>query len=651
MGVSFIFITVIVLFANRSLQIDIISGDVSSTDIYAPRSIVDTINTNALRKAASDGVEDVYIKNDSKRIAASEKLTEFFSAATSLRASEEDAPAAKALKLQAAVKIDISEASAAVFINASEEEFSLMRNVTGIVNEIMSEGVDDKEAAVSESFKKIELLDITDSQKEALCALSEQVIVPNIELDKEETKRRKEAAWQSVPDIEYKKNQIIVRKGEIVTDSHIAMLKELGIVKGSRPMSSSYTLGIVMMSLICYILILAYLYLSCRESNNFAPLAAIMGVGVILTVFYGSRYVPERFIPILPVGAYVAAVTVFSDTITAIIFNMVISLLCGVACGGNWDYTVCLMLSGSLSAYYYGRVTRRSHLIPAAVISSVGYAAVFFAMSLIQASSVKTAVLSFVSGFSGGILSGILTIGTLPFWEWILNATTPMKLTELANPENKLLKRLLVEAPGTYHHSLTVANISEIAAREIGANSLLARVGAYYHDIGKLKNPLYFKENQYNENVHDNLMPQESAEIIIRHVQDGAELAAKYHVPKAIRDIIVQHHGTTTTGYFLLRARELDKHTNPDAFTYPGPIPETKEAAIVMLADSCEAAVRSMSEKNEDAIEHLVRRLATERVNSGQFNRCNLTFSELETIIRTIVRTMGGYFHERVKYE
>lgn len=651
-AMSFVLIILIVLFSNRSGQVDIKTGDVSTVDIYAPRTIIDSVTTAAARKAASDGVEDVYVTNDSKRTAAIDKVTDFFSAAAALR-SEDDGSgtAAKALKLKATAKAKLSDKSCEAAINATDAEFARMRTVADIIGELMQSGVSDAAKAVEDCAAKADKLNITKAEKSALSDLASAVITENTELDEAETKRRKEAAALSVADIEYKKNQIILRKGEIASDAQLAMLRELGLLKGTNPLSATYTVGIFLLTVICYIIILAYFAFCGRGQRGAAAVTAVMGVISVLISFYGSRYVPEKYVPFLPAGLFVSVVTTFSVPQTAVIFNVLISIFCGVALSGDWGYSVCLILAGSLSAYCFGKVRRRSHLIPAAFASALGYGVVFCAMSLIQSSGAGTAFSMLLRGFAGGMISGIITIGTLPFWEWIFNATTPMKLTELANPENKLLKRLLVEAPGTYHHSLTVANIAEIAAREIGADSLLARVGAYYHDIGKIRRPLYFKENQYNKNEHDELSPEESSAIIKGHVMDGVETAQRYRLPQSICDIIAQHHGTTTTGYFLIRAREKNPNVDEADFAYPGPKPQTREAAIVMLADSCEAAVRSLSDKSEEKISAMVRKIASDRINSGQFMQCDLTFAELEKVIETIIKTLGGYFHERIKYE
>lgn len=649
--VCFILIVFVILCSNRSGQVDLKVGDVSTDDIYAPRAIIDTTTTNAGREAARKSVANVYVTNDDKRLSAVDAISDFFALATTLRGEEEKSTAALAAQLQAKAKLNVSESSVLSVMGASDSEFSQMRKIGDIVNAIMTDGISDLAAANKKCSDKIISLKLTDAQKKAAIEICSLVLTENLELDEEETERRREAAASSVPEIEYKKNQIIVRKGEIVSEAQLNMLGTLGILKGTNPLAPTYTVGIILLLSVCYIILLFYFAKQRKKFPTAIPIASLVGLLVILMTFYGAKYIPEKFISLIPAGVFPGIVTLFSTPQTAIITNLVLSIFCAIAFDAYWGYTVCLIVAGTISAYCFAAVKRRSHLLPATFISSIFYGLVFCTMTLIESSGAMTALGSFIKGFLGGFLSGLVTIGSLPLFEWIFNATTPMKLSELANPENKLLKKLLIEAPGTYHHSLTVANISEIAARSIGADALLARVGAYYHDIGKLRHPLYFRENQYDKNAHDSLAPEESSSIIINHVTDGVEIAEKNRLPKDICDIIAQHHGTTTTGYFLIRAKELDKDADETKFTYPGPVPQTKEAAIVMLADSCEAAVRSIEDKSENKIEAMVRRLATERVNSGQFSQCNLTFSELETIIKVITKTLGGYFHERIKYE
>lgn len=647
----FVSIALIILFSNRIGQIDIKVGDVSETDIYAPRAIVDEETTNARKKAVRDSVKNVYVCDDSKRVNSVEALNEFFSVASTLREDTQSENSAKAAQLKASTKLDISEKACANVISSKKSVFSKIREVTGIVNLIMAEGVSNIEVSKEACNQKISLLDLSFSEKKTALEIAASALTENLELDKDETERRKLAAENSVATIEYKKNQIILRRGEVVSEAQLAMLRQLGMLKGTSAVPFTYTLGIIILSVLCYLILLFYFSSSSGKYKESSVIIAIMGLITVVMVFYASRFLPEKFAPLLPIGLFACTVSTFSMQNAAYFSNIIISIFCGVVFQSDWRFTVIMILCGSVCAYAFGKVKRRAHLFPAAVMSAFVSGLIYFAFSLIEASGAKAAVFAFLLGFSGGFLSGILTIGTIPFWEWLLNATTPMKLTELSNPENKLLKKLLIEAPGTYHHSLTVANIAEIAAREIKADSLLARVGAYYHDIGKLRHPQYFKENQYNKNIHDTLSPEESSSIIINHVEDGREIAIKNRLPKSICDIISQHHGTTTTGYFLTRAKQKNPETDEALFTYPGPVPVSKESAIVMLADSCEAAVRSITEKNEEKIEAMVRRITTERLNSGQLSHCDLTFNELEVIITVITKTLGGYFHERIKYE
>ena len=650
-AVCFILIVFIILFSNRIGQLDIKVGDVSETDVFAPRAIIDEETTNARKKAARDSVENVYVCDDNKRVVAVDSANEFFSLASTLRSDTTIADSAKAAQLRTATKLDISEKACLSVITAKQAAFIKLRTISEIINTVMTEGVADVKESLDKCVQKVGTLGLSPAQKDASSEIFSAVLTKNLKLDEEETERRRAVAESAVPTIEYKKNQIILRRGEIVSEAQFAMLRQLGMLKGTSAVSFTYALGIIILSLLCYVIFIFYFSACSEKCHDASILIAIMSVFTVIMVFYGSRLLPEKLAPILPVGLLACTITVFSISNVAFFSNILTAVFCGIVFNSDWRFTVSMILCGTVYSFVFGKVKRRTHLFPATVLSAVVSGFIYSAMTLIEASGAKAAIVAFLYGFIGGFLSGILTIGTIPIWEWLFNATTPMKLTELSNPENKLLKRLLVEAPGTYHHSLTVANIAEIAAREIKADSLLARVGAYYHDIGKLRHPQYFKENQYNKNIHDSLSPEESAAIVISHVEAGREIAAKSHLPKSIIDIITQHHGTTTTGYFLIRAKEKNPEADEAAFTYPGPMPVSKEAVIVMLADSCEAAVRSITDKNEEKIEAMVRRIVIERLNSGQLSESKLTFNELETIINVITKTLGGYFHERIKYE
>ena len=257
-------------------------------------------------------------------------------------------------------------------------------------------------------------------------------------------------------------------------------------------------------------------------------------------------------------------------------------------------------------------------------------------------------------GIAAGIIAAFFCIGTLPLWEAAFGLVTPMKLLEIANPNQPLLKRLLLEAPGSYHHSIIVGNLAESAAEAIGANVLLARAGAYYHDIGKLSRPYFFGENQVGtENPHDSISPELSTRIITAHTRDGLALAREHRLPAPIQDAIVQHHGTTMVSFFY--HKKMESAENKDEvdirdFRYEGPKPQTREAAILMLADSVEAAVRSLNKPTPQKVEELIRGIIKGKMTDGQMTDCPLTLRDMETIVKAFKSTLNGVFHERIEY-
>lgn len=260
------------------------------------------------------------------------------------------------------------------------------------------------------------------------------------------------------------------------------------------------------------------------------------------------------------------------------------------------------------------------------------------------------------TGFSvlGALLSGVLALGFLPFFESSFDVVTNIKLLELSNPNQPLMKKLLMEAPGTYHHSMMVANLAEVAAEEVGGNPVVARIGAYYHDIGKTKRPYFFGENQMGkENPHNKITPNLSTLIIVSHTKDGVELAKEHNIPKVIQDIIEQHHGTTLVKYFyytLKNSSENPDDVKEEDFRYPGPIPSSKEAAIIMLADGVEAAVRSITEPTKGKIEEMVNNIIKDKLYSDQLSNCDLTLKDIEIIRKCFLKVLNGIYHRRIEY-
>jgi putative nucleotidyltransferase with HDIG domain len=304
--------------------------------------------------------------------------------------------------------------------------------------------------------------------------------------------------------------------------------------------------------------------------------------------------------------------------------------------------------------------TVRNHVFIVGILASlVNFVLMFFSAYLAQKTYSQEILL--VSGYAAinGILSVVLCLGSLPFWEAFFGVVTNIRLLDLTNPSNALMRRLVIEAPGTYHHSLIVANLAETAAYDIGADASLARVGGYYHDIGKLAHPLYFVENQMGENPHDFIDPKASADMIMSHVSHGMELAGEHKLPQVVKDIIIEHHGTALIQYFYCKEKEREKEkgrgeakVDEAGFRYPFKIPQSKEAAIVMLADTVEAAIRSMINAMESngEIEPRIRALIKAKLDDGQLLDSQLSIKDLETIAKSFTKVFKGMYHERIPY-
>jgi len=330
------------------------------------------------------------------------------------------------------------------------------------------------------------------------------------------------------------------------------------------------------------------------------------------------------------------------------------SVLVSATVGFNIEITLLAVASSLVSVLVLKKMQQRNDILYSALYLAIINVILTFAMGFLLSNDALNVVQKAAYSFIAAGISAVLTIGFLPLFESAFDIVTTIKLLELSNPNNPLLKKLLMEAPGTYHHSILVANLAEVAAEEVGGNPVIVRTAAYYHDIGKIKRPYFFKENQLgNDNPHNKITPNLSTLIITSHVKDGVELAKEHKLPKIIQDIIEQHHGTSLVKYFYLTMKnssEKPEEINEEDFKYLGPIPSTKEAGIVMLADSIEASVRSISDPTKGKIEEMVNKIIKDRLNEGQLDNCDLTLKDLEKIRKSFLKVLSGIYHQRIEY-
>jgi putative nucleotidyltransferase with HDIG domain len=476
---------------------------------------------------------------------------------------------------------------------------------------------------------------------------------PNRFINEAETAARRKKAAESVSPVKVFKGDLIVGRDEVVTEEHMRLLKEAGMVGERQGMAHVLPAALVSLLVVC----IMWTYLGRFRPEVYSSESKVMQTALILSgTVVLSRFLGAVSEYLAPVQGGTMLLATLLDPGTAILGAVCMSVAAGVAVGNDAAFMVVAALSSVTAVYGISRVGHRSDLIRAGALVGLVSGVSAFAMALVAGLPLGEGLRNVVLGvINGGVISPFLALGALPFFETLFNIMTPVKLLELANPNHPLLSRLLIEAPGTYHHSIMVANLAEAAAEAVGANSLLARVGGYYHDIGKTKRPYFFIENQLGvgENPHDKVAPGLSTLIVTSHVKDGIEMARSFRLPARVVDFIREHHGTTLVSYFYSRATEDEKtgcRLAEDDFRYEGPRPNSKETAIVMLADSVEAAVRSLIKPSPGRIEAIVRRIVKDRLYDHQLDKCDLTLRDLDTVSDTFMRVLSGMFHPRVGY-
>ena len=361
-----------------------------------------------------------------------------------------------------------------------------------------------------------------------------------------------------------------------------------------------------------------------------------------------------------PVGASAILLALFLGIRPALFTSALLSVLAGLAVGVSpsslaWAGGAAMMhAAGAIAAVMaVHRVRARADLARAGIYVALVQGAIAGSIAALADLPLREIGHAALAAGVSGVLSAIVAMGLLPYLEGLFEIVTPFKLLELANPAQPLLRLVLTKAPGTYHHSIMVGNLAEAAADAIGADGLLVRVGAYYHDIGKTKRPIFFVENQLGiENMHDKLNPRLSARVIIAHVEEGLELARQHRLPREITDFIATHHGKSLVSYFLHQAEQAEgpDAVNEEGFRYPGPRPWTREQAIVMLADATEATMRTLKNPTIEQIEATVRRIIQKRLSEGELSEAPITLAELEVVAQTFIRITQGLYHQRIEY-
>ncbi len=454
--------------------------------------------------------------------------------------------------------------------------------------------------------------------------------------------------------VQVQRGELLVSKGERLTAAHVARLNALNQTQNFSKTEWPW-LGAFLLA--CLFTAVGAIYIKQYEPKIWAAPRQLLLITVVVSlILLVSRLVLAS--PFVPPWIPVASVAM----LLSMLLNPRLGILTGLlATGlvilmGRVDFPLVIGLSAGcfVGAYGVQGIRRRIDFFRAGLMTGLAQGLALFGSNLLVESPVMEALTAGLAGLGSGILSGLVTFCLLPLCESLFGLITEVTLVELSDLNHPLLKELSVKAPGTYHHSLIVANLAEAACQVVGANALLARVGCYFHDIGKMLHPEYFVENQSPKaSRHDRLSPSMSSLLILNHVKEGIELARSAHLNQAIIDFIPGHHGTGLIYYFYRRAMEEvedQTHLKEEGFRYPGPKPQERETAVALLADSVEAATRALSQKSPARIQEVVRRILNNKFIDGQLDECELTLKDLEKISEAFQRVLAGIYHRRIEY-
>lgn len=487
-------------------------------------------------------------------------------------------------------------------------------------------------------------------------------LAPNLELDLEETNKRKEELLASIP--KHKglvlKGEKIVEKDQKVTRSELEKLSSLASSKVKWSFEDNrwefvlLILGRMVFVFSIILILVIFLYLFKRDvlfdSSKLLMITILILSEVFLAYLIGFKWQLSEYL--VPVALTSLLLTILLGVEVGLIATFILSILLGMMHNFNFNFTLVSLVAGSVGAYSVKEVSHRYKFYRPMLYVCFVYVVMIFLMESLKFSPTSKVIEYCGYGIFNGFISTVLTMGLLPLFESLFNITTDITLLELSDLNNPLLKRLALVAPGTYHHSIVVGNLAEAAAKDLGANTLLARVSAYYHDIGKMEKPEYFVENQMGfKSKHKKLSPSMSALILESHVKEGAEMAKKAKLPKKIIDIIKEHHGTTVMSYFYNKALEQGASEEvKDEYRYPGPKPRSKEAGILMLADAVEAASRTLEDPKASRIKGVIKKIIMDKLELGELDECDLTLKDLHAIEESFVPILIGVFHPRVDY-
>lgn len=643
-------------------QVKLTAGEVATQDVIAPRRITyeSAVLTWKARERAAQSVPDYYDPPQSRiRRIQVNRAREVLDYIDSLRSDSTLEPGRQIDALMSLEDLSLTTSVAQAILTLDPADWQLVKQeVPLVLDQIMREEI--RETSLPQARRRASAQispDLDEPAATVASALVQALIRPNSFFNPERTNQQRDEAREAVPvqSVTLEQGEVILRAGDIVTPEDVEALEQMGLAQAQWSWWSVFQSALIAFGLLA--LVGGAIHrMRPQTQYNRRETAFLVLMILVGTVVAKLMIVPHGWLPFLfPLAAFGMLVALLLDVQIAVIILLYFMFVIADLSHGDVHLIFYAGVGSLLCAFVLGKAERLTAFLWAAsalIVSNVAITAAFWSEPF-AAIAARTVLESVTIGFLNGVLAvSIALIGYFVMGN-LFGITTNLQLMELSRPTHPLLRQLLLKAPGTYHHTILVSNLAERAAEAIGADAFLIRVGAYYHDIGKIVRPYFFAENitDGDGSPHAGLDPKTSAQIIISHVKDGIDLARKYRLPRTIQDFIRQHHGAQVMTYFYHRALEQDgESVDLEDFRYPGPDPQTKEAAIMMLADTCEAAVRAERPASRKDLEEMIDHLISQRVTEGALDASPLTFHELQVVKRVFVQVLQGVHHPRVRY-
>ena len=625
-----------------------IDKDIIKENIYAPRDVKykDVLKREAIIKDIVEESEKKYIYLPEIGKKYSRGLNEFYDEILQIKE--------KKIKnfdydfFEENYKLKIAPEIVDGVLDLSKREINSQRkDLMEILDKVYSHGIREGETFITtmagKDFKDKELSNIE-------FKVLDIFTFPNYVYDRERTKFEIKKRVDGIEDqyTTVKAGELVLKKGELLDKEKIQVLNALGIYSFTETVLRFSVTGIylITVSVIAYNIVTTKFKKELSNKNIYGATFLVFALLFFIFRFFGKDY-----LYLIPFETGFFLLQILVNSAYAFYFGIIALIYITPMINYDMVYFVITLLTILFATRFLGSVKTRVQFINLGIQLAIVKLIIYFSITFLTFGVSETVLLDSTKIILAGIFSGVLTLAIVPYLERSFNILSSFKLLELGDLSNPLLRDLSVKTPGTFYHSMMVAAVSEAAAEAIGADPIFTRVASYYHDIGKMKRPKFYVENQEGgENPHDKISPFLSALVILAHTKDGFEMAKKYKVPREIRDIMLEHHGTTFLAYFYNKAKSLDENVREDDFRYSGPKPKTKESAIIMLADSIEAAVRSIEHKTYNNIEEMIRKIIFNKLEDGQLKDADLTFKDIETIIKVFTKTIIGIHHVRIKY-